>query len=84
MVGATSGGGTSLQGRCPLESLPVASDVVMDARGRVFLLHPTAEYLIADSIDAAVTAPVRTTELRMVDDHGGLVESDRGRRSDGL
>jgi hypothetical protein len=56
----------------------------MDARGRVFLLHPTAEYLIADSIDAAVTAPVRTTELRMVDDHGGLVESDRGRRSDGL
>jgi hypothetical protein len=54
------------------------SDVVVDARGRMFLLHPTAEFLIADSVDAAVTALVSTPEFRLVDDHGDLVDTDRG------
>ncbi|GIH14084.1 SUKH-3 domain-containing protein [Rugosimonospora africana] len=49
------------------------SDAVVDENGRVFLLHPAGEFLVADSVDEAVTAFVRGPELRAVDDHGEVI-----------
>jgi hypothetical protein len=46
------------------------SDAAVDANGRVFLLHPTAEFLVAPSVDEAMVALVRGPDLREVDDHG--------------
>lgn len=49
------------------------SDAVVDENGRVFLLHPVGEFLLADSVDEAVTALVRGPELREIDDHGEVI-----------
>jgi hypothetical protein len=53
------------------------SDLVVDSRGLVFLLHPTAEYLVAGSVDAAIVALVRGPELRRVDEHGTVPDPGR-------
>lgn len=50
-----------------------SSDVVVAADGRVFLLHPAAEFLVAEGVDEAITALVRGARLREVDDHGRVI-----------
>ncbi|GAA5185140.1 hypothetical protein GCM10023322_28210 [Rugosimonospora acidiphila] len=49
------------------------SDAVVDETGRVFLLHPVGEFLVADTVDEAITALVRGPELREIDDHGNVI-----------
>jgi hypothetical protein len=49
------------------------SDAVVDQNGRVFLLHPAGEFLVADNVDEAVAAFVRGPRLREVDDHGEVI-----------
>jgi hypothetical protein len=49
------------------------SDAVVDVHGRVFLLHPIGDFLVADTVDGAITALIRGPELRQVDHHGSVL-----------
>lgn len=51
-----------------------SSDLVIDATGRVFLLHQAGEFLVGDNLDDAITALVGAAELKEIDDHGNVIE----------
>jgi hypothetical protein len=46
------------------------SHIVMDEHGRVFLLHPAAEFFIAESLDEALVWVTRGGDLRVVNENG--------------
>jgi hypothetical protein len=48
------------------------SDVVVDARGRVYLLHPAGDFLLAGTVDAAITALIWGPELHETNEYGRL------------